>query len=91
VNYAEQLEEEAYRLARRKLVRALEGTQHEDRLDGYLARLDIIHAEAMRAAAAWNPPKTKLPPLTATNVSSDVVIPAALARVAEAQSEEPTE
>lgn len=85
MNYAEQLETEAYSIARRRLIRAAEKLGHQDRLDGWLARLDIIHAQAMDAAKSWAPPKTKLPPLTAENVSSATAIPLGYSLAAEAQ------
>jgi len=58
LNYAEQLEHEAYHLSRKRLIAEAERLGGDDRLDGWLARLDLIHAEAMEAAHNWSPPKT---------------------------------
>jgi hypothetical protein len=82
-NYAEQVEYEAHHLAVRLLAREAERTAREDLLSGWLARNDVLHAEAMKAAAEWAPPSTKLPPLTAENVSNAVVTQLAINRVHE--------
>jgi hypothetical protein len=94
VNYAEQLEHEAYHLARKRLIHTLSGTPNEDRLDGYLARLDSIHATNMELAADWTPPATipgrMVPPYRPEHISGDFVAAKASSIVAEATTEEQT-
>ena len=89
MNYAEQLEHEAYHLARERLTLALKGTKDEGRLPAVLAHLDSIHADAMKAAAEWVQPRRPSaranPPLTADFVTKAAVVP--LSRSLQAQAE----
>jgi|GEM_PF-5354157 len=85
-NYAEQLEAEAYALSRKKLIRLAERFGGDDRLDGWLARLDLIHIRNMDLAREWAPPPHRSgPPLVATNVSDSVVTGTAIGLVSEAR------
>lgn len=91
LNYAEQLEEDAYQAARKRLIRAAEGTRSEDRLDGWLARLELIHRTNMGLAHQWSQPAAPVgrmqKPLDGTDVTSVAVNTIAKERAAEAQEE----
>lgn len=91
MNYAEALESEAYVLAKRRLIRQAEGTNRQDRLDGWLARLDVIHARNMELAAQWgeqNMSRMKHLPLTPAMVTDQQRTLSAFASAAAALADE---